>query len=87
MFKNRNSKKILLKIKETHPQCKRVGIYATAKDVLRKSIEELKELRELGLGIVYMGLESGSPEILEDINKGVKVEEYIEASKKQGLVV
>ena len=29
-----------------------------------------------------MGLESGSPEILEDINKGVKVEEYIEASKK-----
>lgn len=34
-----------------------------------------------------MGLESGSPEILEDINKGVKVEEYIEASKKQGPVV
>ncbi|EJP6471940.1 MULTISPECIES: radical SAM protein [unclassified Clostridium] len=81
-LKTETLKKILLKIKEIHPQCERVGIYATAKDLLRKSVEELKELKELGLGIVYMGLESGSPEILEDINKGVKVEEYIEASKK-----
>lgn len=75
-------KKILLKIKEVHPYCNRIGIYATAKDVLKKSEEELKELNNLGLGIIYMGLETGSAEILEDINKGVTVEEYIKASQK-----
>ncbi|NEZ47766.1 B12-binding domain-containing radical SAM protein [Clostridium niameyense] len=75
-------KKILLKIKEVHPYCNRIGIYATAKDVLKKSEEELKELNSLGLGIVYMGLETGSAEILEDINKGVTVEEYIQSSKR-----
>lgn len=75
-------KKILLKIKEVHPYCNRIGIYATAKDVLKKSEEELKELNNLGLGIIYMGLETGSAEILEDINKGVTVEEYIKASEK-----
>ncbi|WP_251859432.1 radical SAM protein [Clostridium sp. Marseille-Q2269] len=81
-LKTENLKKILLKIKETQPYCRRVGIYATAKDVLRKTVEELKELRELGLGIIYMGLESGSAEILEDINKDVTIDEYVEACKK-----
>lgn len=81
-LKTESLKEILLKIKEIHPQCKRVGIYGTAKDILRKSIDELKELKDLGLGIIYMGLESGSEEILQDINKGVSLEEFIEASKK-----
>lgn len=81
-LKTESLKKILLKIKETHPQCERVGIYGTAKDILRKSIEELRELKELGLGIIYMGLESGSAEILKDINKGIDLEEFIDASKK-----
>ncbi|PRR80138.1 coproporphyrinogen III oxidase [Clostridium liquoris] len=75
-------KSILIKIKELFPQCNRVGIYATPKDILRKSLEDLQELRELGLGIIYMGLESGSEEILKDINKGVTQKEMIEAGKK-----
>ncbi|WP_027623088.1 radical SAM protein [Clostridium lundense] len=75
-------KKILLKIKELFPQCNRVGVYSTPKDILRKSLEDLKELGNLGLGIIYMGLESGSEEILKDINKGVTQEEMIQAGKK-----
>lgn len=81
-LKTESLKEILLKIKETRPQCKRVGIYGTAKDILRKSIDELTELKELGLEIIYMGLESGSEEILQDINKGVYLKDFIEASKK-----
>ncbi|MGV8981378.1 radical SAM protein [Clostridium sp.] len=75
-------KSILLKIRELFPECARVGIYATPKDILRKSIEELKELKDLGIGIVYLGVESGSNEILKCINKGVTTGEMIMAGRK-----
>ncbi|MCT4605612.1 MAG: B12-binding domain-containing radical SAM protein [Marinisporobacter sp.] len=75
-------KTILLKIKELFPECERVGIYSAPKDILRKSVEELKELKDLGLGIAYLGAESGSDEILDRIQKGVTSEEMIQAGKK-----
>lgn len=75
-------KQILVKIKELFPECERIGIYSAPKDILRKTKEELKELHELGLGIAYLGIESGSDKILENINKGVTAEQMIEAGKK-----
>lgn len=72
-------KSILARIKELFPSCERVGIYGAPKDILRKSKEELGELKELGLGIIYLGVESGSNYILKSINKGVTAEEMIEA--------
>jgi len=41
----------------------RVGIYANARDILKKEPEELMALREAGLGIIYLGLESGNLEV------------------------
>ena len=73
---------ILLKIKVLFPECKRVSAYATPKDILRKTAEELEELRRLGIGILYMGIESGSDTILREIQKGVTSSEIIEAGKK-----
>jgi radical SAM superfamily enzyme YgiQ (UPF0313 family) len=75
-------KRILLKIREVMPECERVGIYSSPKDILRKTEEELRELKELGLGIAYMGLESGSDDVLSSINKGVTASEMIMAGKK-----
>lgn len=75
-------KSILFKIRELFPDCERVGIYATPNDILRKSLDELYELKELGIGIVYLGVESGSDEILKSINKGVTAEKMIMAGKK-----
>lgn len=75
-------KDILINIKRIFPECQRVGIYAAPKDILRKSMEELIELRDLGLGIIYMGLETGSDEILAAINKGITSEEAILAGRK-----
>ncbi|MGH4118546.1 radical SAM protein [Clostridium sp.] len=75
-------KAILLKIKELFPQCERVGIYATPKDILRKSLDELRELKDCGIGIVYLGVESGSNDILKNINKGVTAQEMIMAGCK-----
>ncbi len=60
----------------------RITAYATAKDILRKTDEELKELREHGIEMVYVGYESGSDEILKDVNKNSTAEEYILATKK-----
>ena len=75
-------KSILSKIRELFPSCERVGIYATPSDILRKSIEELRELKDFGIGIVYLGVESGSNEILKSINKGVTAEDMIMAGCK-----
>ncbi|AND83993.1 radical SAM protein [Clostridium tyrobutyricum] len=75
-------KSILLKIKEVFPECKRVGSYAAPADILRKSYDNLVELKRLGLGILYMGIESGSDNILKQIQKGVTSREIIEAGKK-----
>jgi radical SAM superfamily enzyme YgiQ (UPF0313 family) len=60
----------------------RVGIYANAVDILKKSVEELKELKELGLGIIYLGLESGNPEVLKRIKKNATAEQMIRAGKR-----
>ncbi|MCB2293755.1 radical SAM protein [Clostridium algoriphilum] len=75
-------KAILLKIRELFPDCKRVGIYATPNDIIRKSLDELRELRDCGLGILYLGVESGSNEILKSINKGVTAQNLILAGRK-----
>ena len=61
---------------------KGVGIYACPRDLLEKTLEELKGLKELGLGIIYMGLESGSDEVLQAVHKGVTAQEAIEAGQK-----
>jgi len=69
--------RIVKKCYETFPRLKQVACYACADDILRKSDEELAELRKAGLNLVFVGLESGDPEVLELINKGATVEEQI----------
>jgi radical SAM superfamily enzyme YgiQ (UPF0313 family) len=74
--------RILDTVQKTFPQLERVGIYANARDILLKTPEELKTLHERGLGIFYIGLESGNDEILTKIEKGATSEEMIEAAQK-----
>ncbi len=82
VLSNEHLMRILNKIKTTLPECQRVGIYATPHDIIRKTHEELVELRKNGIGIAYMGAESGSAGILKEIKKGVTPEEMIEACHK-----
>jgi radical SAM superfamily enzyme YgiQ (UPF0313 family) len=60
----------------------RVGIYANARDILKKEVEELKELKDLGVGIIYLGLESGNPEVLKRIKKNATTDLMIRAAKR-----
>ncbi|MFA7502459.1 MAG: radical SAM protein [Anaerovoracaceae bacterium] len=73
---------ILQIIRDVFPDLSRVGIYGSARDVLRKELRELVQLREAGLGIVYIGAETGSPQILEMIKKNATREELIEAVQR-----
>ena len=67
--------KILEKITSTFPECSKISLYAGLNDLRRKSIEALTELKNSGLTMAYVGLESGDRLILERINKGLTPEQ------------
>lgn len=73
---------ILESIRQLFPECERVGIYGTSRSIHNKSEQDLQRLYDLGLKIVYMGLESGDDEILSMINKGESSEDIVNAGKK-----
>ena len=73
---------ILQSIRDHFPQLRRVSAYATATNVLEKTPEELRQVREAGLSLLYIGPESGDPETLRRIVKGGTFEEHAEAAKK-----
>jgi radical SAM superfamily enzyme YgiQ (UPF0313 family) len=73
---------IVSSIKENIRGVERIGTYANAKSILRKSVEELTALRELGLQIVYLGVETGDPELLAAIRKGATYEQMVEAGRR-----
>ena len=73
---------ILTYIEETFPECERVTIYGRASDVLRKTEDELRQLREHGLTMVYIGAESGSDKVLEMCHKGETRQQLIDAVKR-----
>jgi radical SAM superfamily enzyme YgiQ (UPF0313 family) len=61
---------------------KRVGCYANAKSILRKTPEDLVQLRKLGLKIVYLGVETGNEDLLKKINKGATYAQIAEAGRR-----
>lgn len=64
------------------PNIKRVASYATPQDIRRRTVAELKALKEQKLGILYMGVESGDDEVLRRIQKNATHDEIVEAAKK-----
>lgn len=69
-------------INELFPDVRRVGIYATAENILAKSESELKLLASKKLSIAYLGLESGDEKVLHMIVKGNSPKDMVEASLK-----
>jgi radical SAM superfamily enzyme YgiQ (UPF0313 family) len=66
-------------LRSSFPRLQRIGMYANAGSILRKGPEELVRLREQGLGIVYLGVESGDDELLAWMKKGVTAKEMARA--------
>ncbi len=74
--------KILQALRENFPKLQRVASYAAPKDILRKSEEELRQLKEAGLQLLYYGMETGDDITLKAVNKGVNADEAIEAGRR-----
>ena len=73
---------ILTEIRTKLPWVRRVGVYANTKSIRRKSLAQLKELKDLGLQIAYMGLESGDDTTLTQIHKGADSLHMIEMGRQ-----
>ncbi|MBW2327328.1 MAG: B12-binding domain-containing radical SAM protein [Deltaproteobacteria bacterium] len=73
---------ILMEIEKQLPWVTRVGAYANSKSLKMKTLDELKALKAHGLGILYMGLETGDDVTLKKINKGATSEEMIQMGIK-----
>jgi radical SAM superfamily enzyme YgiQ (UPF0313 family) len=73
---------IIKYIRHLFPEVQRISSYAGARFLKGKSVEALRRLKEAGLDIVYLGLESGDDEVLEMMKKGVDSEGMIEAARR-----
>ena len=69
-------------LNEKFPAIERIASYATPQDILRRSVKELKALKEQKLGILYMGVESGDDEVLLKVKKNINHQQMVEAAKK-----
>lgn len=80
--------KLLRDIWERLPNVRRVSTYANAFNIKKYSREELAELKEQGLSMLYVGLESGDEQTLKAVNKGASAAEITaqcQKSKAAGL--
>jgi radical SAM superfamily enzyme YgiQ (UPF0313 family) len=68
--------------REAFPNLRRVSAYATAMNLVRKSVEELTRLREAGLSQLYIGPETGDDVTFKRIAKGADFEQHVEAARR-----
>jgi radical SAM superfamily enzyme YgiQ (UPF0313 family) len=73
---------ILAACREAFPRLRRVSAYATAMNLLEKSVEDLTKLREQGLSLLYIGPESGDDVTLRRIAKGGSFADHVEAARR-----
>jgi radical SAM superfamily enzyme YgiQ (UPF0313 family) len=74
--------KTLKKINNYFPDVRRIGVYATAENILEKTDEQLEELKANKLSIAYLGLESGDDKVLHMIVKGNTARDMLDSSLK-----
>ena len=73
---------ILTACREAFGRLRRVSAYATAMNILAKSVEELRQLRQLGLSLLYIGPETGDDATFKRIAKGADFADHVEASRR-----
>ena len=62
-------------IQQFFPDCRTISMYASIRDIAKKSNGELADLRDAGIGDLYVGIESGNDDVVARINKGHTVDE------------
>jgi len=82
IIKTKDFVEILRFLREKFPDLKRVTTYSRSRTVSRKSLDEMKEIKQAGLDRVHIGLESGYDPLLKFIKKGVTAAQHIDAGRK-----
>ncbi|MDR3352234.1 MAG: radical SAM protein [Zoogloeaceae bacterium] len=75
---------VLEAIRAYLPRVRRVSSYCLPRNLRKKSVAELRELREAGLALAYVGAESGDDLVLERVRKGETQASTVEALQKLG---
>lgn len=73
---------ILETCRRVFPNLRQVSCYAMATNLLEKSSDELRTLRENGLDLLYIGPESGDDLVLKRIAKGSTFDDHVQAARK-----
>jgi len=73
---------VLTYVKKKFPHVERVTAYARAKTLKRKSVDDLKRLKKLGLTRIHVGMESGSEKVLKMIKKGITPEDILKGGQQ-----
>lgn len=73
---------ILRKLYDKFPRLEKVTLYAGPRSTLSKTPEELRTLHEAGLSRAYLGVESGSDQVLQFIHKGCSAQEMLLAGRR-----
>jgi len=80
--------KILTELKNTFPNLNRISAYASPRNLNDKTESELKELKDAGLNLLFVGIESGDNDVLKAVNKGETFSTIVSGlnkSKQAGL--
>lgn len=78
----KNMVEILCHIRNNFKKVERISSYSMPKNLMQKSQEELNKLKNSGLDMVYLGIESGNNEILKKVTKGANSKMIIDSCKK-----
>lgn len=73
---------VLIYLKKKIPEITRVTSYARSSTLARKSLEELRAIKEAGMDRIHVGMESGNDNVLAFVKKGVTAKQHIEAGLK-----
>jgi radical SAM superfamily enzyme YgiQ (UPF0313 family) len=76
---------VLQMIREHLPAVRRVSSYCLPRNLRKKSAAELRELRDAGLGLAYVGAESGDDTVLARVDKGESFASTVAALDKLGV--
>lgn len=72
---------ILAELYAAFPKLTHVSTYAGPQSTLDKTVDEFKQLRKAGLTMTYLGVESGSDDVLKAVRKGVTANEMLTAGQ------
>lgn len=73
---------LLERLRAAFPELQRVSCYASPQSLQVRSVDEMRALKEQGLGLYYLGIESGHDAVLGRLEKGVDAAEMIRVARK-----